>query len=311
MGQTFPDVVLVDGELVLRAFEEADLPGVVEAATDPLTLQWLPLPRPVRPGHGAGTGASLTTSAGPDRGARPGPSHRWQDGQLLGAIDLKDVDWAARVAEIGYWTHPAHRGRGVMTRAVRLLARWALTDQGFERIEVRVALGNLASIRVAEKAGLIREGVARSAGYVHAGRVDLVVFSLIRATSTPDLPQTGAVCSGHARVPSTRHRFAGRVEVGADEPGDQVRRLHLRHVSGLGKHDEPGVRHLPDGPPGRGDRHEQVTSAVQHQGRRLHPVEGGDQSVRRPGQRGGDQTAGRAGQARRRRTSAGPGAPRP
>ena len=56
-----------------------------------------------------------------------------------------------------------------------------LREHGFERMELRAATGNLASQRVAEKAGFVREGVARNAGRVHAGRVDLVVYSLTRA----------------------------------------------------------------------------------------------------------------------------------
>ena len=55
-----------------------------------------------------------------------------------------------------------------------------LRDQGFERLELRAATGNLASQRVAEKAGFTREGVLRNAGYVHDGRVDMVVYALVR-----------------------------------------------------------------------------------------------------------------------------------
>ena len=128
MSETFPDVVLVAGDLVLRAFDEADLPRVVEAATDPVTLEWLPLPRPydLETARHWCLGDTLrvrTEGLGLVRAIADG------QGELIGAIDLKGVDWAARVAEIGYWTHPRHRGRGVMTRALSLLSRWALTDQ--------------------------------------------------------------------------------------------------------------------------------------------------------------------------------------
>jgi len=72
-----------------------------------------------------------------------------------------------------------------MVEAVTAVTRYALTEAGLHRVVIRVAPGNTASIRVAEKAGFIREGVARNAGAVHDGRVDLVVFSLIRPDLVP------------------------------------------------------------------------------------------------------------------------------
>jgi RimJ/RimL family protein N-acetyltransferase len=107
------------------------------------------------------------------------------DGRLVAAIDLKRTDWISGVTEIGYWTSPSARGRGVMTEAAGALAQWVLDQMGFARVELRIAPGNLASLRVAEKVGFRREGVARSAGIVHHGRVDLVIFSLLPADLRP------------------------------------------------------------------------------------------------------------------------------
>jgi RimJ/RimL family protein N-acetyltransferase len=65
------------------------------------------------------------------------------------------------------------------------MAHYALTEAALERVVLRMATGNIASSRVAEKAGFTREGVARNAGFTHDGRVDYFVYSLIR----PDLPR--------------------------------------------------------------------------------------------------------------------------
>jgi len=101
-------------------------------------------------------------------------------GRLIGGFGLKRTDWPALVTEVGYWVAPWGRDRGLATEAVREIARWVLADQGFERLELRAATGNVASQRVAEKAGFTREGVLRNAGHVHGGRVDLVMFARVR-----------------------------------------------------------------------------------------------------------------------------------
>lgn len=101
--------------------------------------------------------------------------------RLHGCIDLKKTQWAAGTTEIGYWVAPWGRGAGLAGRAASVLARWALLELGLERVEIRAAGGNIASQRAAESAGFTREGLLRNAGHTHAGRVDLVVHSLVRA----------------------------------------------------------------------------------------------------------------------------------
>ncbi|MFD5559124.1 GNAT family N-acetyltransferase [Kitasatospora griseola] len=97
----------------------------------------------------------------------------------MGTVGLKKTDWRARVSEVGYWVAPWARGRGIAAEATRVLGEWLLTDQAFQRMELLAATENTASQKVVLRAGLHREGVLRNAGFVHAGRVDLVLFSLV------------------------------------------------------------------------------------------------------------------------------------
>jgi [ribosomal protein S5]-alanine N-acetyltransferase len=87
----------------------------------------------------------------------------------------------AHATEVAYAVAADARGFGVAAEAVDALAIALILEHGFQRVELRVAPGNLASRRVAEKAGFTYEGLLRNAGYVHSGRVDLEVWSLVAA----------------------------------------------------------------------------------------------------------------------------------
>ena len=82
-------------------------------------------------------------------------------GVLLGSVSLHSIDRDQNDAEIGYWTVPAARGRGVAASAVDAACRWAFGALPVDRIELCHAVENVASGRVAEKAGFTYEGHCR------------------------------------------------------------------------------------------------------------------------------------------------------
>lgn len=59
------------------------------------------------------------------------------------------------VFDIGYWVDEQHIGRGVATRCAQLLAREALSIPGVNAVEIHHDVYNIASSRVAEKAGFV------------------------------------------------------------------------------------------------------------------------------------------------------------
>ena len=82
-------------------------------------------------------------------------------GDLVGSVSLHSIDADQGDAEIGYWTVPAARGRGVATTVVDAVSRWAFETLPVDRIELCHAVENEASGRVAEKAGYRQEGRLR------------------------------------------------------------------------------------------------------------------------------------------------------
>jgi RimJ/RimL family protein N-acetyltransferase len=100
-------------------------------------------------------------------------------GRFAGVIGISRADWETGVAETGYWLGPGGRRHGYATEAVREVARYVF-GLGFHRLELVAAIGNVASQRVAERAGFTREGVLREARAVPGGRSDMVIFSLLK-----------------------------------------------------------------------------------------------------------------------------------
>src|SRR5204862_6822759 len=98
---------------------------------------------------------------------------------FLGTVALLRFDWPDLRAEIGYWLAAHARGSGVVTRAVELLARWALHDLGLARLALTTDAENAASQAVARRAGFTREGVLRSFEDRDGRRPDVVMFSLL------------------------------------------------------------------------------------------------------------------------------------
>ena len=148
------------GGLVLRPWEPADAPVVLEAYQDPAIRRW----NLRRFGLLAEAGAWIVQW---DRQWQAERDGCWAvadgDGTVLGRVALRGIRLADGVADCTYWVLPAARGRGVATGATVAVARWALHELGLHRLELQHSTANPASCRVAVKAGFAPEGTLRSA----------------------------------------------------------------------------------------------------------------------------------------------------
>jgi RimJ/RimL family protein N-acetyltransferase len=104
--------------------------------------------------------------------------------RLLGSIAIFDLK-PGRDAEIGYWTHPDARGRGVMTEACGLAVRHAFAREvegglGLQRVQISAADGNEASHRVIRDNGFVPTGRERRALRLGDGSlVDCLCYDLL------------------------------------------------------------------------------------------------------------------------------------
>src|SRR5262245_18610808 len=170
MTLTPPGPPLTDGVVTLRQPDDGDLDAIERGIRDPDVMRWL-----------GRLEMSATEVLELNR-------TRWRDGTgatfAMCHLDLcvghvwVNLDGSGGGA-VGYWILPEARGRGLATRSVRLLARWALGDLELERLKLFAEPENLGSIRVAERSGFQREALLPSHGEINGRMVDQVLFSLL------------------------------------------------------------------------------------------------------------------------------------
>jgi RimJ/RimL family protein N-acetyltransferase len=161
-------VRLEDGDIVLRPLAEEDVPAMVAACQDPEIPRWTRVPTPYTEAEAReflrrATGVSAVLAAGTD--------------EFLGTIGWW---WVADNVQLGYWIKREARGRGVATRALRLVSAWAFEELGACRLQLLAEPANLASQRVAEKAGFEREALLRSYVELKGTRRDVYLYALLK-----------------------------------------------------------------------------------------------------------------------------------
>jgi RimJ/RimL family protein N-acetyltransferase len=190
-------VELREGGLLLRPWRPEDAAALLRAGED------------------SGMPVLLRAAAQQSIAGRPAPAATVSlgvfdagSGELLGGAGLVRIDRAAAQAELGYWTTPGARGRGVATAAARAVARHALST-GLRRVVWRARVGNHASRLVALRIGVRSEGVARGAPFGD-GWADVWTGALLagelreaEAGTDPALERAAARCRTFGRPQPT------------------------------------------------------------------------------------------------------------
>jgi RimJ/RimL family protein N-acetyltransferase len=156
-----PFTELSDGDLTLRRWQPADAELLVELEADPAVLGWSgPLASSRR--EVAEAADDIAGRVAEDfllgRAARLAVC---VEDEPVGGASLRTPGLAQGVGEMGWWLGAAGRGRGIGTRAVRLLAAWGFERLGLRRISAGIHVENVASRALAERVGFVPEGVRR------------------------------------------------------------------------------------------------------------------------------------------------------
>lgn len=177
-----PTPPLSDGIVSLRTWRTEDVPALVGSLDgDEEVTRWLEMiPQPYSAAE-ARMWVEQAASYWREGTAAPFALVSTDGAEVVGGVGFRWVDLTHAVGEVGYWVRREARGRGLTTRGLRLVSDWALRSLGCERLQLRADVLNLASQRVAEKAGFKREGVLRASqlSVRHGRRIDFVMYSLL------------------------------------------------------------------------------------------------------------------------------------
>jgi RimJ/RimL family protein N-acetyltransferase len=170
---------LADGDIRLEPLTQRHAAAMDALARDEGVARFTRVPDPVPDGFGEVWVERYTR--GREDGTNAGFAIVDADtGDVLGLVGLVNLDLEKQEAEAGYIVSSSARGRGVATRALRLLTSWAFDELPLERIELLIDGENAASEVVAKRCGYTREGVLRST-YLKPGlRTDTIIYSMLR-----------------------------------------------------------------------------------------------------------------------------------
>ena len=99
---------------------------------------------------------------------------------ILGGCGLNRFDHENKTCNLGYWVRTSKTQQGIATEAAELLLKFGFEELNLNRIEIMAEVTNIASRRVAEKAGAVREGVMRQRLLLHGEAHDAVLFAVVR-----------------------------------------------------------------------------------------------------------------------------------
>lgn len=99
--------------------------------------------------------------------------------KMIGTCGFTRFHFSHDVAEVGYVINPEYRGRGFAPEALSEVIRFGFETIGLHRIEAKYILGNEASRRVMEKAGMRFEGISRDGMKIKERYRDIGVCSIL------------------------------------------------------------------------------------------------------------------------------------
>lgn len=100
------------------------------------------------------------------------------DDKIAGKIGFVDVD--DNMGEISYWLARRYTGRGIMTRALRILTKMGFDDLKLNRVQLTIDADNTASEATATRVGFVCEGTLHKYFLLRGVSRDMKMYAKVK-----------------------------------------------------------------------------------------------------------------------------------
>jgi len=183
-----PPSFIKDNRILIRRYETGDADNLFEAARESINevYPFLPWCHPDYTRKESEEWINATVKRWNKGAAYNFCIYDLSEPTFLGGCGLELPGSENLRANLGYWVRTTATGKGIATRATRLLAEYGFKHLQLVRIEILMALHNSASRKVAEKAGATFEGILRNRLMISEVSYDTYSYSLIPADIARD-----------------------------------------------------------------------------------------------------------------------------
>jgi len=168
-------------ELIIRPYQSSDIPSLYSAVTESKThlaqfMSWCDA------NYSIEDATSWVMSRDEAWNSRVDFSfvilNKAED-TVLGGVGINFINWVHRIGNLGYWVRQSELGKNIASRATKAIIEFGFHDLNLQRLEIVVALENLASQKVAQKLKAQQEGILRKRLNLHDTNIDAIMYSLV------------------------------------------------------------------------------------------------------------------------------------
>ncbi len=172
--QPFP--ILTTERLTLRQIRESDKHEMFAMRSNPTLMHFVPRPLAQNVEEAATLIETINENTAKNDAINFAITITGED-KLIGMVGYHRMQKEHFRAEIGYMLHDDYHGKKVMEEAINAVVQFGFKEMKLHSIEAVIAPENIASIKLIEKCGFVKEAYFKDKEFVKGAFRDLLVFS--------------------------------------------------------------------------------------------------------------------------------------